>query len=130
MERLIFVNLQVRDLAVARSFYAGLGFRVSEQVSDDDVVCVVVSHAICLMLLPRGRWAGVGHGPADAGAVALLGLSATSRAEVDALADAAVRGGGGELRAPQDDGSVYARAVHDPDGHVWEILHTDPGAPC
>lgn len=130
MDRLIFVNLPVRDLGVARSFYTRLGFTVNETFSDDDVACVVVSRAICLMLLPRDRWTAVTHHPADAGGAVLLGLSAVSRAEVDALADAAVSGGGAEVRAPQDDGSTYVRAVRDPDGHVWEVLHADPGAPC
>ncbi|ADG75136.1 Glyoxalase/bleomycin resistance protein/dioxygenase [Cellulomonas flavigena DSM 20109] len=120
MDRVIFVSLPVRDLAVARAFYAGLGFTVDAGSGDDDAACVLVSRAVRVMLLRRDRWAAVTH---RADGVTLLGLGARSPAEVDAMAEAAVAGGGAEVRAPQEAASLYARAVRDPDGHVWEILH-------
>ena len=128
MERMIIVSLPVRHLGAARAFYAGLGFAVNEACSDDDVVCVVVSDAICVMLLERARFALLTSLPvADArtSTQVLHCLTARSRDEVDALVRGAVASGGAEPRAAQQGGGVYARTVTDPDGHVWEILHTD-----
>lgn len=124
MDRLIFVSLPVRDVSASRSFYRALGFRVDGTSGDDDGACAVVTHGVCLMLLPRDRWTTVTQRPPG---VALLGLSAATRAEVDALAEAAVAGGGAEVRAPRAAAAVYARAVRDPDGHVWEVVHAEPG---
>lgn len=132
MQRMIFVNLPVRDLAAARAFYTGVGFAVNEMFSDERVVCVVVSDTICVLLLDHVRFAEFTPLPvADArtSTQVLNCLTAASRDEVDALASGALASGGSEFRAPQDDGSVYARAVADPDGHVWELLHIDLPAP-
>ena len=126
MARMIFVNLPVRDLAASRRFYGGLGFAVNEMVSDDRTACVVVSGTICVVLLDHERFAAAAPRPvADARTTTqvLLCLSAGSRAEVDGFAADALAGGGALVRDVQDDGTMYARAVADPDGHVWEILH-------
>ena len=131
MDRMIFVNLPVLDLPAARAFYTGLGLRVNEMFSDEHVACVVVSDTICVMLLDHARFADFAPRPvADAHATTqvLLCLTAADRAEVDALAAAALAHGGTEARPAQDDGPTYARTVTDPDGHVWELLHTDPAA--
>lgn len=128
MDRMIFVNLPVRDVATSRAFYTALGFTVNEMFSDADTACVVVSDAICVMLLHRDRFADYTHLPvvdARAATQVLLCLTASSRAEVDRLAADALAGGGSQFRAPQDDGAMYARCVADPDGHVWELLHMD-----
>lgn len=128
MDRILFLTLPVHDLAASRAFYAGLGLPVNEMFSDEQIVCVVVSDTICVMLMDRDRFADFTPLPvADArtGTQVLLCLTASSRAEVDALATAALARGGSEFRPRQDDGSMYARAVADPDGHVWELLHMD-----
>lgn len=131
MDRMLFVNLPVADLEASRAFYTGLGLPVNEMFSDDDVVCVVVSGTICVMLLERSRFAH--HTPlpvADARTTTqvLLCVTTSSRAEVDALGAAALAHGGTEFRGPRCDGPMYARAVADPDGHVWELLHMDLSA--
>ncbi|MDT7610770.1 MAG: uncharacterized protein QOG96_5273, partial [Pseudonocardiales bacterium] len=43
MNRMIFVNLPVNDLADSKAFYTGLGFSINEQFSDDQAACIVVS---------------------------------------------------------------------------------------
>lgn len=128
MDRMIFVNLPVHDLAASRAFYTGLGLVPNETFSDEHTVCVVVSGTICVMLLDRDRFADFTHLPvvdARAATQVLLCLTAGSRAEVDRLVQDALGSGGTEFRPAQDDGAMYARAVADPDGHVWELLHAD-----
>ncbi|MBO0899957.1 glyoxalase [Cellulomonas sp. zg-ZUI222] len=132
MDRMIVVNLPARDLSASRAFYTGLGMAVDEMLSDDDVVCVLVSHTVCVMLLLPARFGEVTGLPvvdARAATQVVLCLAATSRADVDALAAGALAAGGTELGAGLRDGSPYARTVADPDGHVWELLHPDCAPP-
>lgn len=128
MDRMLFVNLPVRDLAASRRFYTGLGFPVNEMFSDEHVVCVVVSDAICVLLLDHERFASFAPlpvGDARTSTQVLHCLTASTRAEVDVLTADALAHGGSEVREAQSDGPMYARTVADPDGHVWELLHMD-----
>ncbi|MFI2752516.1 VOC family protein [Cellulomonas sp. P22] len=128
MDRMIFVNLPVSDLATSRSFYTGLGFTTDEMFSDDQVTSIVVSETIVVMLLAHERFTTFARTPiADATSTTqvLNALSAESREEVDELFARALAHGGAEYRDTQDEGPMYGRAVTDPDGHVWEFVHYD-----
>jgi predicted lactoylglutathione lyase len=125
MDRMIFVNLPVHDLAASRRFYTGLGFGINDMFSDERCACVVVSDTIFVMLLDHERFGDFVSVPiADAHATAQVinCLSAESRAEVDEFVAAALAHGGAEYRGVQDEGPMYGRSVTDPDGHAWEIL--------
>ena len=50
---MIFLSLPVQDLAAARSFYEGLGFRINEHSSDERTASVVVDDTIVVTLLTR-----------------------------------------------------------------------------
>lgn len=129
MNRMIFVNLPVSDLEASRRFYAGLGFPVNPQFSDDQVSCHVVSDTIVVMLLRRERFADfVTTDIADARSTTqvLNALSAESRDEVDDLVRRAVEHGGA-ARTPVSGDGMYGHSVADPDGHVWEFIHMDLG---
>lgn len=52
-------------------------------------------------------------------------MTRDSRADVDAIAEAALKAGGRETREAQDLGFMYSRAIADLDGHVWEYFHMD-----
>lgn len=126
MDRMIFVNLPVRDVATAREFYTALGFTVNEQFSDDQAACIVISPQICVMLLVEGRFRDFVNGEiADAhrSTEVLLCLSAESRAEVDQLVAAALTHGGKPWKPVMEQGPMYGHSFADPDGHVWEVLH-------
>ena len=56
MDRMIFLNLPVKDLEVATSFYTGLGFEVNEMFSDDRTTSIVISDTIVVMLLVESRF--------------------------------------------------------------------------
>ena len=129
MDRMLVVSLPVRDLAASRAFYTGLGLTVNEAFTDPQVVCVVVSPCVVVMLVRRDRPARTGGtAPPPVDTDVRHCLSVPSRTEVDALVDAVGSVGGREVRAAQEDASMYARTVADPDGHVWELLHADPPA--
>lgn len=124
--QLIFVNLPVADLVRSRKFFTALGYTFNEDYSDDRALCLELGPTLHAMLLRRDVFDSFHDGPpAPAGTVStLLGLSADSREEVDALVDRAVRAGGSAVRA-EDHGWMYGRSYRDLDGTVWEVLWMD-----
>lgn len=128
MERMIFVNLVVQDVAVATAFYTGLGFSVNEMFSDDQVTSMVISDTIVVMLLAKDRFADfvVGEvGNPQEATHALYCLSTESPAEVDELVAKALAAGGKPWKDLMHEGPMYGHSFADPDGHVWEVLHMD-----
>ncbi len=131
MHRMIFVNLPVEDVAVSRAFFTALGYTFNEAFSDENALCLVLGDNLYAMLLRREFFATFAPGAvADATTATqvLVALSVPSREAVDRLVTDAVGAGGTEFREPQDHGFMYGRSYRDLDGHVWEILWTDPAA--
>ena len=131
MSRMIFVNLPVRDLKRTVGFWTGLGFTFNPQFTDENTTCMVISDHACVMLLTDEFFSTfTTRQVADATehTEAILALSAESREEVDRLVDTAVTTGGSAANETQDEGYLYGRSFHDPDGHLWEVLYMDPAA--
>lgn len=128
MPRAIFVNLPVVDVARATAFYEAIGFRRNGLFSNAQASAMEWSETISVMLLDQAFYATFTTKPiADAHATsgALLCLSRESRAEVDAIVEAAVAAGGRETRPPQDLGFMYGRSFEDLDGHTYEPMFMD-----
>lgn len=131
MTKMIFVNLPVADVAKATTFYEALGFEKNPQFSNEQASSMQWSDAIVVMLLDRAFFstftdktiidARTQTGP-------LISLSRDSRAEVDAITEAALAAGGRELHDPEDMGFMYSRAFEDLDGHGWGTLYMDMAA--
>lgn len=131
MARMIFITLPVTDIAKSRSFYEALGFTINEKFSDASSVCVVVSDAIFFMLGTHERFQSFSVKPMvlpSTGATSLIALSCDSRAEVDAMTNAALKAGGKELHEAEDLGFMYSRAFEDPDGNGFGPMWMDPAA--
>jgi hypothetical protein len=56
------------------------------------------------------------------------GLTCESRAEVDAMLEKVIAGGGKDADPPEDHGFMYSRSFEDLDGHHWEVVWMDPKA--
>ncbi len=128
MERMIFVNLPVKDLSVSTAFYLGLGFTKNDMFSDDSCSAIVVSDTIVVMLLTEKRFSDfvVGQVSNERGVTETINcLSAGSREEVDDLYQRALANGGTEWKGLMNEGPMYGNSFTDPDGHVWEVLHMD-----
>lgn len=129
MPKMIFVNLPVSDLARATDFYEAIGCTRDDRFSGDHASMMVWSDTITFMLLKPDFFTGFTPKPiADAhGATeVLLCLSRDSRAEVDAITEAAAGAGGRiDIRPPQDTPFMYGRSFEDPDGHIFEPMWMD-----
>ncbi len=131
MPKMIFVNLPVADVERSTAFYEAIGFEKNPQFSNEQASCMVWSDTIHVMLLDHGFYSTfTTKRIADTHAVsaALICLSRDSRAEVDAITEAAIAAGGREARDKQDMGFMYSRAFDDLDGHTFEVMHMDMAA--
>jgi predicted lactoylglutathione lyase len=131
MSRLTFVNLPVSELARSIHFFGSLGFEFDAAFTDEHATCMVLSEQAFVMLLVEPFFATFTRKPvADATSrtETILGFSAESRADVDALVDRALELGGAEAGPPHDAGSMYGRSFYDLDGHAWEVLWMEPVA--
>ena len=131
MARMIFLSLPVTDIARSRSFYQSLGFSLNEAFSDASTACFIVSDAIYLMLSTHEKFQAISPKPLilpSTGVTSLVALSCDSRAEVDAMTEAALKSGGKELHEAEDLGFMYSRAFEDPDGNAFGPLWMDPVA--
>jgi predicted lactoylglutathione lyase len=129
--RLIFVNVPVKDLGASTAFFRSLGFSFDEKFTDESCACMVVSEQAYVMLLVEPRFADFTAKPvADARVTteAILCVSAESREDVDAFADAALAAGGTAAGDPMDHGFMYGRSFNDLDGHLWEVMWMTPEA--
>ncbi len=129
--RMMFVNLPVRDLDRAKSFFAKLGFAFDVKFTDEKAACMIVSDVAYVMLLQEAFYRTFTKRPLCDTArenEGLVALSCESRAEVDALVRIAVEAGGSRAMPPVDHGFMYGSSFYDPDGHHWEVLWMDPQA--
>jgi hypothetical protein len=131
MPKMIFVSLPVTDLGRSIAFYEAIGCEKNEAFSNDQAAMLTWSDTISFMLLTYGFYQGfTSRSIADAHQTSqvLLCLSRDSRADVDAITQAALGAGGREHREGQDMGFMYSRSFEDPDGHVFEPMWMDAEA--
>ncbi|MFR9729022.1 VOC family protein [Saccharopolyspora sp. MS10] len=124
--RMIFVNLPVQDVRRSKAFFAELGFEFDDEFSDEKTLCVVVEENIMVMLLERDRFAEFINGDiADPATTEVLNcLSVDTREGVDELVAKAVAAGGSAWKPSSEMGPMYGGSFRDPDGHVWELVHS------
>jgi len=113
MSRMLFVNLPVQDLTRSVDFFAGLGFELNEQFTDERATCMVVGDQAFVMLLAEPFFAtfttkDVVDSHQATGSI--IAVSASSREEVDTLADRALATGGTFANEPSDEGLMYGAA--------------------
>lgn len=126
------VAFPTRDLAASERFASALGFtKRNPSVGGTEVVVLTYSDTVSIMYharvdfdnwLPTGTTTHLPNDPNDANgpssAQSYVGLTFTSKADVDAMAPA----------AEQERLGVYYSSVADPDGHLFSLEWLDPRA--
>jgi hypothetical protein len=129
--RVLFVSLPVRDPQRSKTFFERLGFSFNPELTDETTACMSIGEQAFVMLGTHEKFAELSKLPiADptTHALALFCFSVASRAEVDAVADAAVAAGGQDHNDAEDLGFMYSRSFFDLDGHGWQVMWMDPAA--
>ena len=131
MSRMTFVNLPVKELPRTIEFFSGLGFSFNEQFSDENTACMIINDEALAMLHAEPvfrEFTQQDVTDTSQSREVLIGLSATSRDEVDQLVETAAASGGAAFGEPEDQGFMYMRAFRDIDGHQWSFIHMDMSA--
>jgi predicted lactoylglutathione lyase len=122
-QRMSLITLGVSDLARARAFYEGLGWKTGAGPDDD----VVFFQAGCMVVALWSRESlAEDSGVEDSGGWGGITLAYNTRSpeEVDAVIEEA-RAAGGTI--PREPGETfwggYSGMFLDPDGHPWEVAH-------
>jgi uncharacterized protein len=122
-QRVSLITLGVRDLARARAFYEGLGWKTNAGPDDDVVFFQAGDMAFALWgrdqleqdscVEDGGGWGGV-----------TLAANFGSCEEVDAVTEEARAAGATIGREPAETfWGGYSSVFIDPDGHPWEVCH-------
>ena len=121
-QRVTLITLGVADLAVARRFYAHLGWVESSQ-SQPSVAFFQLNGLALALFGAADLAADQGRAGAKLGTGAVtLAQNFTNEAEVDAAFAAALAAGATALKAPEKVfWGGYSGYWADPDGHVWEV---------
>jgi uncharacterized protein len=129
MQKMIFVNLPVANVAKSTEFYEKLGAKRDPRFCNGSTSMMSFSDAIHFMLLDHARFRDfTPKAIADARKTSevLLCLSEESRSAVDATTERAVAAGGkGDPCPKQDHGFMYGRSFEDLDGHIIEVVWMD-----
>lgn len=131
MNTRIFVNLPVRKLSKSMAFFRKLGFTFNPRFTDETAACMIVSEDIFVMLLTEEKFRTFTPNEicdAKKSTEVLVCLTRESRDAVDKMVRKAVAAGGSTFRDPQDYGFMYEHGFQDLDGHIWELICTEPGA--
>lgn len=121
VQRVTLITLGVADLALARAFYAKLGW-VAHSATEGIVFFQM--HGAVLALFGRADLAAdQGRPGADLGTGAMtLAQNFATEEDVDAAFAAAIAAGAKALKSPQKVfWGGYSGYWADPDGHVWEV---------
>ena len=122
-QRISLITLGVSDLARARSFYEGLGWKTGAAPADD--VVFFQTGGMIVALWGRGQLAedsGVEDGGGWGGVT--LAYNVRSSEEADAVIEEARRAGARIAKEPAKTfWGGYSGVFVDPDGHPWEVAH-------
>ena len=128
METKIFINLPVKNLKNAISFYNELGFLTDLRFTNEKGACIIISKNIHVMLLVEefyGTFTDKQICDAKTTSEVLIAVSVETKKEVDEIIEKAVKAGGTDYRRKQDFEWMYQRTFLDLDGHQWEFFYMD-----
>lgn len=125
----IFVNLPVKDLKRSVEFFTKLGYTFDPQFTDENATCMIVGENIFVMLLVESFFKTFTKKElcdATRNTEVIVCLSSDSRASANELVAKAVAAGGTTPNDSKDYGFMYQHGFQDIDGHLWELIYTEP----
>jgi len=128
MKTKIFLNLAVKDLTQAVSFFNALGFSTNQKFTNDKGACIVISEDINVMILVKEFYQTFTKKQicdSKTTSEVLISLSMESREKVNEIVEKAVKAGGTDYMEAKDYGWMYQRNFLDLDGHHWEVFYMD-----
>lgn len=121
----VIINLPVKDFGVSKSFFVHLGFKLNEDLTDENALCFDIRPTTTIALLPNAHFADATQGSiADTSKFheVLLSVGKDSETAVDSAVESAVKAGATELHEPIHTTTMYGRSFADLDGHQWNFF--------
>ena len=128
----MFLNLPVKDLKTSVDFFTALGFSFNPDYTDENATCMIVNENACVMLLVENyfkTFTAKEVASTRGAAEAIIAYSVDGREAVDEAVRTALANGGSPSEEAIDHGFMYNHSFQDPDGHLWEVIWTDPAGP-
>jgi predicted lactoylglutathione lyase len=120
--RIHLITLGVKDMKVARAYYAAMGWDISP-ISMDEVTFYQAGDQVLGLYLQEALDQDTGLEAPRPGGITLA-ISMHSHEEVDAQYAKALEAGATALKAPvEKPWGGYVSYVADPDGHAWEFSY-------
>ncbi len=134
MVRDIFINLPIKNLEKTKVFFAALGFTFNSQFTNDKAAALVLNEekGMYAMLLTEEFFKTFSKKTiADTSHTieVINAIGFESREKVDEILEKAFAAGATKVNERYDHGWMYGGSFQDLDGHVWEIMYTDPKGP-
>jgi predicted lactoylglutathione lyase len=126
MNKQIFLNLPVADVAKSVAFFKALGYTTNPDFTGEGAGCIVISDTLSVMLAAHDKFRQFTPKAicdTSKAVEALFNLSCESRQEVDTLVARALAAGGSTYDKPEDFGFMYTHSFVDLDGHGWGLFH-------
>ncbi len=127
--RTIYLSLPVKNVDNSRQFFTRLGFDYQPLFSDEQCACMMIDENIYLMLLGEQRFRSFINDEirdSTTSTEVLTCLSADSKEQVDETVGLALAAGGTLWQPSTHDGGMYFGSFQDVDGHVWQLLYSEP----
>jgi predicted lactoylglutathione lyase len=128
MDTKIYINLAVKDLKRAISFFNELGFSTNLKFTNEKGACIAIGKNINVMLLVEEFYKTFTDKQicdSNTTSEVLISISVPTREDVDGIIEKAVKAGGTDYKRTQDFEWMYQRTFLDLDGHHWEVFFMD-----
>jgi len=128
-----FATFPVSDLERSKTFFAALGWRLNEQMTDQNGACFVLDEGLHLMIASRDFFGSLTDGRKQVGdpattSMVTFAFDFSTREDVDAFVENA-EAAGAKILPTDDYGFMYQRPFEDPDGNQFAPFWVDPEAP-
>lgn len=130
----IYINLPIKNLEKTKAFFSALGFTFNPQFTDEKAAALVLNEekGMYAMLLTEEFFKTftkktIADATNTIEVINAIGLE--SREKVDEMMEKAFAAGATKVNEKYDYGWMYGWSFQDLDGHVWEVMYTDPNGP-
>jgi predicted lactoylglutathione lyase len=126
----VWLNLPVKDLEKSKSFFKQIGFDVSNDILNSEMVKMEVgTQKLVVMLTAEAqfkKYLGNDITNTKTSNELLISFDAESREEVNLFSEKVTNAGANVFSKPEEiQGWMYGAAFADLDGHRWNILYMD-----
>lgn len=128
MNKQIFINVCVHDVARSKALYTAMGFTNNPEFSDSDQQCMMWSEHIYVMLQSKKMFqthTRKSSSDSTQHPQAIYTIPMESLTHVHDIVKRGLQAGGLEPIPMVDEGHMQIRTLEDFDGHWWSFIYLD-----